>query len=974
MRKLFTAIHLCAGVSLLGIATGAQAQSGADSAATAAPQQVTEGAAADIVVTGSRTIKNGDQSPSPVTVIGTKDLLQAQPGTLSNALNILPVFSGSRTTASNPTFSGAATGGNSAANQLNLRNLGSVRTLVLLDGYRVPPTTFNNVVDVDIIPQMLIQRVDTVTGGVSAVYGSDAVSGVVNYIIDKKFKGISVDLENGISQRGDAYRYQAGIALGTDFADGRGHVEGSFQIIHEDGIENRSSRPWIYGAGVAGSGTAANPYVLLPNVRQSNFTSGGLITSATVAGALGYAAGTRLQFAPDGTLTPFVNGAFAGVAGTAGSPNLQIGGDGATYDSTLVGRLHAKQFFGRASYDLTDTITAYAQVSGNIKTNQAYGEPVQLTNLTFRADNPYLPSSVRSQLASAGVSTFNMSEIMGNYSRLNNEARSKQYLFSGGLDGKLGDYDWGVNYTHGLSKLNTYMLNNVNNQRLAAALDAVVGPDGRIACYASTQTATAAAYADCVPINPFGAGNANGSGLLDYVLQPTVYRATTKQDDVSAHIGGSPFELPAGPVTIALSAEWRKVSFHSETTNSSTATADCTGLRYNCVGTGATPTLLWAFGFAPSPKISQTVREAALEIDVPLLADVSFAKALSINGAARYTHYNTSGTYWPWKLGAVWQVTDKLRFRATRSRDIRAPTLFELAQPVNSVPISFADLLTHTSPRVQAYDLPNPNLKAEIAQTFTGGVSWQTPLRGLSVTVDYYKIKIKDAIVLATGFNPALQNLCYASGGTSSWCAFQERPNGYTDTSAANTVTRWYTQNLNIGSIDTEGVDVELNYGSRLFGRPMNLRFLGAYQPHAYYRTPGVPTIDQGNAAFGPIGYSNGSKWRLTGTFRFQPAEGVTIDLLERYRGPVNLNGDESLNVVNNRVRSFATTNLTTTFDLPSSFGNAQLSFNVSNLFDAKAPAAAYTGNGTRAGLRDGFVLGDDVIGRYFNIALRFRH
>ena len=172
-------------------ATGAQVAANAGSNVSAPELE-------EVQVTGTRIITNGNASPSPVTVVSTNDLLEVQPGaTLADALNTLPAFSGSRGSSSNPTTIGSAAGGNGSANSLNLRNLGPTRTLVLMDGKRVPPTLFNGVVDVDIIPQALVERVDIVTGGVSAVYGSDAVSGVVNYVMNHKFEGFRADTSYG---------------------------------------------------------------------------------------------------------------------------------------------------------------------------------------------------------------------------------------------------------------------------------------------------------------------------------------------------------------------------------------------------------------------------------------------------------------------------------------------------------------------------------------------------------------------------------------------------------------------------------------------------------------------------------------------------------------------------------------------------------------------------------------------------------
>ena len=278
MRKTFTALLL--GASTLTFAAAAQAQDvPADSVSrTAEPDSADVADASEaqtITVTGSRVIRNGNSSPSPVTVVATDDLYKSNPGaTLAEALNTLPTFAGSRGATSNPTTVGSAAGGNGGANQLNLRNLDATRTLVLMDGKRVPPSLFNGVIDVDVIPQMLIERVDVVTGGVSAVYGSDAVSGVVNYIVNHKFKGLRADASYGLTQYGDGTKFDAGVAYGTDVGD-RGHVEASYEYRDEGGIGRRSDRGWLNQWGVTGAGTAASPFVLQSDLRQSAFPFGG---------------------------------------------------------------------------------------------------------------------------------------------------------------------------------------------------------------------------------------------------------------------------------------------------------------------------------------------------------------------------------------------------------------------------------------------------------------------------------------------------------------------------------------------------------------------------------------------------------------------------------------------------------------------------------------------------------------------------
>ena len=219
------------GVSAFAMISGAQAQT--------APAAVQE-----VVVTGSRVITNGNNSPTPVTVVPVQDMLRLQPTTVAEALNALPIFSGSRGQLSNANNGIAQSngGGVSGGNFLNLRNMGAQRTLILFDNHRVSPTNVSGYVDVDMIPQMLLQRVDVVTGGASAVYGSDAVTGVVNFVTDKKFNGIKINAQYGATQRGYDRDYDVGFAVGRSLFDGKGHVEASYEYRNDAGIAYQSSR------------------------------------------------------------------------------------------------------------------------------------------------------------------------------------------------------------------------------------------------------------------------------------------------------------------------------------------------------------------------------------------------------------------------------------------------------------------------------------------------------------------------------------------------------------------------------------------------------------------------------------------------------------------------------------------------------------------------------------------------------------
>ena len=905
----------------------------------------------EIVVTGSRVIRNGDASPTPVTVVSTEEALRLQPGTLADSLQILPVFSGSRGSGSNPSSTGSVGGGNGAANQLNLRNIGLERTLVLMDGKRIPPTLFNGVVDVDVIPQMMVSRVDLVTGGASAVYGSDAVAGVVNYIIDRQFQGIKTEVEGGISDQGDAEKFRAGLAFGTNLFDGRGHVEASYEYQMEKGIDRRSDRDWMQQWGVTGAGTATNPYVNQNNLRQWQTPAGGMIRSGVL---------NDRTFNPDGTLRPFVHGAPTGTAA------IEIGGDGAYWDSTLLAPLKFNQIFGRFDFDLTDNMHFYAQIGGNIKSNTSYADNVLMQNVTMSAQNAFLQPTYRTQLAAAGETTFRFSELMMGGPRFGSKAETNQWTFVTGLEGELGEFNWNLDYVYGDSVLKNTQLDNLNRQHLAAALDAVAGPGGTVVCNITLTNPNSG----CVPLNPFGVG-APSAAAIDYIQNDTHYRAKTILHDVTGSITGSLFDTWAGPVNAAVSAEWRKMSFSADSEVGPVDYANCTGLRFNNCTTGST--VLYMYTFADQPKVSNSVKEVALEVDVPLLGDTPLSKSLNLNGAVRYTSYQTSGDYTTWKLGFDWHVTDTLRFRATRSRDIRAPNLNDLfgATFLGGATVA-TDLLTGQSPRIASENGSNPNLKAEVGDTSTAGVVWR-PTSNLSVALDAYRIKVRDAIVALTATDPVIQRACYASGGTSRYCDTQSRPLGFTNTSPANTVTAWRNIPINISELETYGADLEVNYTGSLFDRLFNLRLLTSWQPHIWSRQPELEDRDQGGAAFGPSGAAAAPRVRVTAIARYALTDQFSVDVMHRWRSHLKLSGVPSEVWVNNRLSSFSTTNINVSYQPDVKF-NPEIYLNVQNVFDNEPPGGGFTGNGTRAGFRDGYPVGDSPLGRYYTLGLRVRY
>jgi outer membrane receptor protein involved in Fe transport len=954
---------LLAGVSGVALASTASAQTAAAQGGQAAGQQVTE-----VVVTGSRVITNGNNSPTPVTVVPVDEVLRMQPTTVAEALNTLPVFSGSRGQLSNPN-SGTASqngGGNSAGNFLNLRNMGAVRTLILFDGHRVPSTNVSGVVDVDMIPQQLLQRVDVVTGGASAVYGSDAVTGVVNFVTDRNFNGFKANAQYGVTQIGDDRSYNFGFAAGRGLLDGRAHLEVSYEFRNDDGIPWRSSRDPSHKVwSVQGAGTAANPYYLVAGARASNTSFGGLILCPNNINSVANCASTPLggqTFNSNGVLSPFQHGAVSG------TNNIEIGGDGIWYDTSMKASARSHQAFGRLDYDFTDKVHGYVEAAFNDKLNGVYTTWINLNNLTFSATDPYLAAAYQTQLGGTGK-TFRMIKSLFDAPRNRVTATERQVFVNAGLEGQFGDnYKWDLGFIHSTAQL-VQSNNNINNGKLYAALDAVKDSAGNIVC--SVAVTNPGLYPGCVPLNPFGP-TSDSPDAVAYFWNRTSFTAHTQMDDASGSLGGAPFSTWAGPVNVAVSGEWRKISYNGVSDALPTDLLSCTGLRFNCTATSTT----WNSTVANRSTVSQTVSEGALEADAPLLRDKPFVQSLNLNGAVRYTSYSTSGNYTTWKVGVDWHVNDQVRLRGTRSRDIRAPTLDDLYSPTSSNVGNFPDNLVNvTATNVTTVSGGNPNLTAEQGDTWTGGAVFKPSfLPGFSLALDYFNIKVTNAILQLLAMNATFQKACYDSGGSSPYCSLQVRPLGFTNTSLANIPTTVYNRQINIAEQDTNGVDIEANYATRIFDRPGSIRLLTTYQPQILYLQPTVPTLNQAGAAFGTNGIQAAPVWRNTVFLRYSPFENFNIDAETRWRTSLRLSGDPTHVISSGRIPPATFTNLRLAYQFKGELGQTEVFLNISNLFDAEAPPAGFYGGQGGPGQQTPYVTYDDPLGRAFTFGVRFKH
>lgn len=821
---------LLQGVSIVAFALPAAAQQAPQTAdagtrTTAATEDTPSDAPSDVVVTGSRVARDGSQSVTPITIANTEDLLRASPTNLPDALNKLPQFQNSQSPSGNfQTNANLPIHGN----VLNLRGVGGIRTLILQDGVRVPPTTYTGLVDINTIPQLLVQRVETVTAGASAVYGSDAVAGVVNFVLDRKFSGVRGLAQAGISDRGDYANQRLGLAVGTGFGNG-GHLIASFEHYNNEGL-TKDDRTYLAGpfvaagrtAGAGAAGTAANPYVFVADARSALRSFGGLVTSGPFSG---------INFTTPAAYGPPNRGTATGTG------NVFLGGDYFYFRGPglqLIEPLKTDQAFARVSYPLTSTVEAFASGS-YARSIDTFRSAVSYNVSTIFSGNPYLPAPLQSQLTPTG--SFNISKAYEEIGLPYTKEDVRNYTLTGGVKGKVGDrLTWNLTYEYGNSRMAVAQSNVLQFDKLAAAIDAVRDPaTGTIVCNTSLSgnAAVRTRFAGCVPLNPFGVGAAS-QAAYGYVTGISTYRAENTLNDVSGSIQGTVFEGWAGPVTAAVGGEYRDQSLNLTSNSDPAIPLDVTGLR------GITPSAgRFYVTNVGTAKGSVTVKEAFGEVGIPLLKDLPFARSVNFNGAVRYTDYSTSGGVTTWKLGGDWMPIDGLRFRVTRSHDIRAPALFDLFAGTQTNILTVNDPHTNQAAVVTTIGGGNRTLQPEIGNTFTAGLVIKPSfLQGVTFSADYFDLKITDAI--STLAPAAILNSCEASGGTSPLCALIARPLPFSNTTAANTVTAIQTVNQNIAQIQTRGVDVEGGYRFKLGSGQMGLRLFATYLER--YRTQQTAT------------------------------------------------------------------------------------------------------------------------------------
>ena len=897
--------------------------------ANAAPQDVSE-----ITVTGSRVAKNGNDSPTPVSVVTAEDIAKSAPVTVADYVNQLPALSGSNTPRTPQSSVGTATGG---ANLLNLRNLGPNRTLVLLNGRRATPSFLTGVVDINTLPTALIKSVDVVTGGASASYGSDAVSGVVNFVLDTKFTGIKGSFQGGTSTYGDSASYNASLSAGTGFADGRGHVIVSASYAKQEPAF-LDGRGWYKGYKILANpraGQAGQPAnLILPN-SSLNTTNYGLIGSGPLRGtafnATGGVATTNFPFGS-------VESGFLQSGGTANDDNtlgnvVQLGTG-----------LEQGNIFGRVSFDATDDITLFAEGSyGKAKSSNQSGLFWRVGTATVNIDNAYLPASVRQAMVNAGVTSFPLSTNNRDIPIATGYYTRDVLRLLAGAEGKFGsNWRWSLSYQYGKATAHNEVLGDIRPARYNLAIDSVLS-NGQIVCRSTLTNPTNG----CVPYNPLGSRPLTDAQRA-YLIGASVQDVTYRQDVVEGQIQGDLFQLPAGPVSIAFGGEYRS--------ERAVATSDAESVANS----------FYVGNFKPFQG-KFNVKEAFGEILVPILKDSALGDSLNLNGAIRFTDYSTSGSVTTWKIGAVYQPIPDLRFRITRSRDIRAPNLNELFQGGTFAQQTVLNpFRNNASDQFNQQTAGNPNLQPEIARSLTAGVVI-TPsfLPGFSASVDYYDISIRNSI--ATLSAQFIVNQCFA--GVASFCSvISPTPTTGVDLTGVSVIP------FNARTENARGFDFEVSYIRPVGQGTLGLRVLANYASKLDI-VSSAGTITRAGEAGTNLGVAPGVP-HLTGMASLSyDTEPMTLQLKGRFIGSAAVEQDYTAANVNqdrNHVPAVVYIDAFLGFNVESMGGKFQFFLAGDNLFN-RAPPVAVSQDNTNTQTPGTNVFLYDVIGRTLRAGVNFK-
>lgn len=965
----------------------------------------------EVVITGSRIRMTGMDTPTPVTAMEASELATMAPGNMIDSLSQLPQFLNNATPQTSSNFAGSG-----GASNLNLRGIGSQRTLVLLDGRRVTPSSRTNTVDINLFPDAMIRRVETVTGGASAAYGTDAVAGVVNFILDTDFTGLAVSGQSGVTSRSDAENWEASFSFGTDLGE-KSHLLFSASGYQIDGIDNYEDRDWYKGWGTVtnpawqaavnrgecrlGVLCSAGPQLIrAPGVVSTKYTFGGLTVSPVRAL-------NNLQFLSDGSAVPFqfTNGTQTGTWSQAGGSGDNVhadrGGEGG-----LQPTLDRENVFLYADHDLTDNINLYGQVVyGSNVTESPATQTVQIDAYrpTIYRDNAFLPAGLRQTMIDNNVQSFGLSRMSSTADLAQSRFTfgSEMTSFTAGFKSEItGGWFEGFSFDGYAQTGNTDVRIRMNDyarvDRIFLALDAVTAPNGTIQCRAALTNP--GQYGNCRPLNLFGAGRASQEAI-NYALgrddgtNQKVQAADLQQDIVDLSMSGEVFEgWGAGAISTAFGVAYREDSISQKirdyTNPANDPNYDAVPLNNAAAGIQGIPAIFagaptgFQFSGAQSFDGKIIVKEAFNEWLIPLLADLPFMQQLNANLAYRWADYSGSGEVWSWKYGLDWSMTDDLRLRGTVSRDVRAGSLAERFDSQNNGSSAADPLRGGTTNSFTQTQGGNPNINPEKALTWTAGFVYQPSfLDGLSVSADYYAINTKGLIRDIGAAN--IINAC--ANGDAGQCANVLRGPDDGAGYGIGPITRVYNAYQNVGEAKVAGADLEVSYRTdvSLFGglggegESINVRAFYSYLQENWFDTDSNPLTDTKVEQAGDISLAMPrNKLTLNVSYMTGP---LTLFVQERIIGEGNhtnrMNGvdvTEGVQINDNTVKAAYYTDLNGTWTLEQANGSeVEIFGNVTNLFDRDPPIRGTFSD--FGGSTQHVDLLHDSLGRRYTVGARLR-
>ncbi len=858
--------------------------------ATAAPDNAAPDNS-EIIVTGSRIARPEIEFSNPVTSFSAQTLAVRGTTDVAELLSQSPALVGSLVNGANAgsnsqNYGDSSGAGNVGTSVLNLRNLGSQRTLVLIDGRRqVNAYSGQNSVDINTIPVDLIEGIDILTGGVSAIYGADGVTGVVNFRLKQDFQGVLVHVQGGISEHEDAGNKFASVIVGQNFDHDRGNITVAYEYSGSDRL-NQHQRGYLGDPALNlqllrnidnptladGSNNLSLPYdKIYTNVSWADSSPNGAVDIGVFNPETGQ---TEFQFVPnfDGNGKPYDRGILIPGSGgraynsTSNTPTAGYFGDIEPqirrHNVNLLAHYEfspAFKLFTEAKYVHIDAFTVVQPsfdfftflAPDNYYLKQRFGDAAPIGALVSR-DNFDLGVAT----STAVRETYR--GVIGASGTLSEGERS-------------GNLHYEVSYVYGRSNSVVTSGNQRLTDRYYAAVDAVADPvTGQPTCrinlpgetiidannYAGILTITGQPVSgaplsfkpgQCSPINILGYGHTTAAGQA-FAFVNDVTRAYSEQHVVSASLSGDLgflFSLPGGPLRFALGAEYRRES------TASTPSAFSQGGYFD----GGNQTL-------PSGG-SFDVKEVYGEINVPLLSHVRFAEDLSFGAAVRYSSYSTIGATTTWKVDGAYSPIKDITFRGTLSRAVRAPNITELFSPLQGVqtflndpcdpqflpegtqyraancvaaltaagltPAQIAAFSPATDPK-QSTSQPglsggNPKLTAEVAKTWTAGVVLRPRfLPGFFLTADWYNIKLTNAI--NTPDVNEVFKLCVDQPTLNNvFC------NSFTRSHVTGFINSYRTQTLNVAAFTTSGLELSANYHMQLPSTlgTLNFRLSGGY-------------------------------------------------------------------------------------------------------------------------------------------------